>query len=334
MYLLKRGEIFYVEFFDEALGKKRRLSTKQTNREAAINFVSKLHQNKSSKSNHHGVTLSQFKEEYLENKKTVHSKKYIQSIDLAFRVLLEFTGNINLDQVKIQDIERFLNFKQKEAPHAAHLYFRTLKAAFNKALLWEYIETNPFKRIKLPRLVKKIPSFINEDQLTSILAIVDEQILKELYRTAFYTGLRQSELINLKWSHIDFASKSIAVKNTSEFTTKSKKERVIPINNNLFIHLQKLYHSKVSDYCFPNRKGMKFHPDTISHKFKKTVREVHLSDDIHFHSLRHSFASTLAIKGVSLYIIKELLGHEDISTTQIYSHLNKDALIEAVNLLK
>jgi len=73
--------------------------------------------------------------------------------------------------------------------------------------------------------------------------------------------------------------------------------------------------------------------ESISKQFKKIVRKSNLSDKIHFHSLRHSFASLLAQKGVSLYIIKELLGHEDLATTQIYSHLQQQNLKEAINLI-
>jgi site-specific recombinase XerD len=73
--------------------------------------------------------------------------------------------------------------------------------------------------------------------------------------------------------------------------------------------------------------------ESISKQFKKIVRKSNLNDKIHFHTLRHSFASLLAQKGVSLYIIKELLGHEDLATTQIYSHLQQQNLRDAVNLL-
>ncbi len=71
----------------------------------------------------------------------------------------------------------------------------------------------------------------------------------------------------------------------------------------------------------------------VSKKFKKVVRAVGLYDEIHFHSLRHSFASMLVQLGVSLYVIKELLGHEDLSTAQIYSHLQRQNLMDAFNLL-
>ena len=84
---------------------------------------------------------------------------------------------------------------------------------------------------------------------------------------------------------------------------------------------------------FINSNGIKFNEDFISKQFKKIIRKANLNDDIHFHTLRHSFASILVQRGVSLYVVKELLGHEDIKTTQVYSHLTQVSLSNAVNLL-
>lgn len=87
------------------------------------------------------------------------------------------------------------------------------------------------------------------------------------------------------------------------------------------------------EVVFYSVKGKMLYPDAVSRQFKKVVRKSNLSEKIHFHTLRHSFASLQVQKGVSLYEVKELLGHEDLVTTQIYSHLQKQNLMEAVNLL-
>ena len=84
-------------------------------------------------------------------------------------------------------------------------------------------------------------------------------------------------------------------------------------------------------FCKEN--GKAFTGDYVSKKFKRACKAAGMDKAIHFHSLRHSFASNLAQKGVSLYVIKELLGHSSISTTEIYSHLNMDSLKEAIRIL-
>ena len=88
-----------------------------------------------------------------------------------------------------------------------------------------------------------------------------------------------------------------------------------------------------NNYIFYRVKGIKLNEDYASKNFKKAVRDSGLNDNIHFHILRHSFASRLIQKGASLFVVKELLGHEDIKATQIYSHLKTENLAEAVNLL-
>jgi len=79
--------------------------------------------------------------------------------------------------------------------------------------------------------------------------------------------------------------------------------------------------------------GIKLNEDYVSKQLKKAVRDSGLNDNIHFHTLRHSFASRLIQKGASVFVVKELFGHEDIKTTQIYSHLQTENLAEAINLL-
>ena len=105
------------------------------------------------------------------------------------------------------------------------------------------------------------------------------------------------------------------------------------MNKTVLNIMKQLKENSKSEYVFPNKSNYKFYPDTISKYFKRAVRLAKLSEAIHFHTLRHSFASNLVRKGVSLYIVKELLGHQDISTTQIYAHLDNSALVNAVELL-
>ena len=154
--------------------------------------------------------------------------------------------------------------------------------------------------------------------------------LTSIYSFAFYTGMRLSEIINLEWNDVDLNSRIIKVRNKAGFTTKSKKERVIPISNVVYDILINLNY--YSNYIFEKNK-MKFNPTYVSRKFKLCVNSTTLNQKIHFHTLRHSFASNLVQKNVNIYTVQKLLGHSNISTTQIYSHLNQDNLINAINLL-
>jgi integrase/recombinase XerD len=149
--------------------------------------------------------------------------------------------------------------------------------------------------------------------------------------------MRLGELVNVKWSWVDLRENIIAVRCSDHFITKSKKERVIPISN--FIQtiirkkIPKIMNIKNDDYVFYRVKGVRLNENYVSKKFKSYLRAAGLDEIIHFHTLRHSFASLLVQRGVSLYVIKELLGHEALSTTQIYSHLQQQNLRDAINLL-
>ena len=200
--------------------------------------------------------------------------------------------------------------------HGAYLYNRILKAAFNRAIDWGYLENNPFKKVKLPKIPKNYPVFINETELIQIIEKVSDNTLKDLYKTAFYTGMRLGEIINLKWDAVDFSTRIITVKNDQSFTTKSKKERIIPMNDKLLNILKNMIPKIISfekNYVFKNVKGFKLNDSFVSKNFERAVRQTQLDEKIHFHTLRYSFASTLVQNGASLYEVKELLGHEDIA---------------------
>ncbi|MBI9071407.1 MAG: tyrosine-type recombinase/integrase [Melioribacteraceae bacterium] len=330
MFIFIRKGIYYVEYFDEVQQKTKRVSTKKKTKAEATKFVSELRYQIKDRLKPQGISLSQFRAEYEERAEISYSAKYIKSIKLSFKMFTEFIGDPNLNLITIRDVDGFVSMSYRRAETAAHLYHRTLKAAFNKAVDWEYIEFNPFTKVKPPKLIKKFPSVINHSELQKILEQVENAVLGNLYHVAYYTGMRQSELLNLKWDSIDLKNNILTVKNSTEFKTKSKKDRQIPISKTIIKTFAILHKVKKSDYVFPNEQGYKFHQDTISHRFKDAVRAAGMSEDIHFHSLRHSFASNLVRNGTSLYVVKELLGHTDISTTQIYSHLNVESLHDAI----
>ncbi len=365
MYVVKipRSKFFQIVYFVN--GKRTTVSTKTTNKREAYQFLEEFFKDADNKisseipsgvidsislptvsgcskltTDKNNFTLSKFKEEYLEYCRPVKAKRYIDSIEFSFKQLTSFSGNRLLTEIDIRTVDKFINSTFTRTQRGAHLYYRSLKAAFNKAVEWNYIPVNPFTKVKFPRLSKTFPVFISEDELLIILANTPHQHLKDIFTVAFYTGLRLSELINMQWNWVDFlqsaAGGQITVKCTDEFLTKNKKERIVPMSEKVRSILFKRFNAAShlpGEVVFYNVKGKMLYQDAVSRQFKKVVRKSNLSEKIHFHTLRHSFASLLVQKGVSLYVVKELLGHEDLATTQIYSHLQKQNLMDAVNLL-
>ena len=339
MYLVKNNKSPYYQVVFFTNGKRTTISTKTGNFREANRFMNnlKIEPIKELPTKTQSIIISGFRDEYLSYLESTKSKNYIHTVQYSFKMLIESIGEIPLNRLDLRSIDKFITVTFLRTPSSASLYYRTLKAAFSKAVLWNYIPENPLKKIKSPKVAKVFPAFISETELRSILEKTKEEYLRDLFYAGFYTGMRQGELVNMKWSWVDLNENQITVHCTDSFTTKSKKERIIPICQNLwkiFVNrLPKIFSIANDDYVFTRVAGIKLNEDFVSKKFKKSVRAAKLDERIHFHSLRHSFASLLVQRGVSLYVVKELLGHEDLATTQIYSHLQQQNLRDAVNLL-
>ncbi|MHB8580971.1 MAG: tyrosine-type recombinase/integrase [Ignavibacteriaceae bacterium] len=183
----------------------------------------------------------------------------------------------------------------------------------------------------------------------------NKDVLNDVVVIGFYTGMRLNEIVNLKWKNVNLSTRIITV-GDEDFTTKGRNQRYVPICDEameVFLRRQKsgvrsqesvqeggevliLPFNKKENligYVFCKSNGTRFTGDYISRSFQLACRAAGMDKAIHFHSLRHSFASNLVQQGVSLYTIKELLGHSSITTTEIYSHLNMDALRDAIKTL-
>ncbi len=295
------------------------------------------------------VTLRVFKDEYSALIKNSRSKAYYNSVSLALNHLIDFFGiQHSINAIQLKDVEDFLTHLQQKVKKGHVVYYRNLKAAFNKAKDWGYIKENCFTKVKLPKRQKMAPIFINSDQLSVISDQIKSETVKDFVMIAFYTGMRLDEIVNLRWKNVDLQNRVITV-GDEEFTTKGRTQRFIPMSEealkiieNLELRMQNEKQKKIisiksrnatQNFVFCKENGKMFTGNYFSRRFKDACKSADMDNKIHFHTLRHSFASNLAQKGVSLYTIKELLGHSSISTTEIYSHLNMDCLREAVKKL-
>lgn len=339
MFLTKDSKSPFYQLVYFVNGKRTKISTKTADKfkaeifKATFNPASKPQPQQIKPS----INLSAFIKEYKTYVTNTYSEKYLKkAVTPAFNQLQKFIPDMQLNMISAKDLDQFISSVFSKSKHAASMYHRTLKAAFNKALLWEYIKENPFTKIKTPKVPKSFPAYITETELILICNKTEDQLLKDIFTTAYFTGMRLNEILNMKWDWIDLTQNLITVKNSDDFKTKSKRERIIPIHQKLkVIFSQKSFLAvkRNNELVFYRKKGIKLNGEFISKQFKSFVREAGLNENIHFHSLRHSFCSALVQRGVSLYAVKELAGHENIKTTQVYSHLTQSSLSNAVGLL-
>ena len=339
MFLTKDSKSPYYQLVYFVNSKRTKISTKTSDRKEAEIFKASFNPKPVTepKLKKVSIKLSSFASEYKNYVRNTHSEKYLtKAVIPSFVSLQKFLPDIPLENISSRNIDQFISSVASKAKFAASLYHRTLKAAFNKAVVWNYLGENPFNKIKSPKVPKSFPAFISEAELIHILNKTEVQLFKDIFTTAFYTGMRLGELLNMKWNWIDFSQGIITIKNSDDFKTKNKCERIIPIHPKVKSILKNRFpigKRQQNDFIFNRYECIKLNESYISKRFKKAVRSANLNDELHFHSLRHSFASALVQRGVSLYAVKELLGHENIKTTQIYSHLQKENLSQAVNLL-
>ena len=282
------------------------------------------------------LTLRAFSKDYFEYASGVHSAKTKKTYETAFREFERIEGNKMLNTIGIRDIEHFLSTKKVEASEwTARKYYISLSSAFTKAVQWDCLTENPFKKVSKPKVREVQPAYFTADDFRLFLSVIADKDFRELCIAGLLTGLRLGELLALKWGDVDFNSKVIQVRNSETFTTKTKKNRTVPINEELY-RLLRDRKDNVKFECenvFYSEEGKRLKEGTISQRFKRYVRRSGLNDRLHFHSLRHSFASALVSCGVPLYAVSKLLGHSTIKTTEIYSHLSPQQLHVEVNRL-
>lgn len=235
--------------------------------------------------------------------------------EARIRKFLEGSGVKKINDITDKIIQNYFNdeFARGIAPITVNRILATLKAWLNFAVRRRYIQENPAKGIKRYRLPENPPRFLTHDEVKKVLKIAKKEDIYHAVAAAIYTGMRKSELFTLEWPDVDFARDTITVRNKADFITKSKRFRVIPLHPALKPILARI--QRKQGRCF----------DTINHRraFGRIVRKSKLKP-FGWHDLRHTFASHLAMRGVDLVTISKLLGHSDIKTTMIYSHLTGD----------
>ncbi|TDW14819.1 integrase/recombinase XerD [Breznakia blatticola] len=203
---------------------------------------------------------------------------------------------------------------------------------------------NPAMHVKLSKKGNKLPSFLNENDLEMFIGAFNDKKDVDLYQHAiievmYGCGLRVSEVCNLQMNQLHLQQGIIKA------VGKGNKERLIPINQHAIDCLQlyfdgprTFWNTKNLHYVFVNQRGNRLTRQYVHSMIKKKLTELEMNNTISAHSFRHSFATHLLNGGADLRSVQELLGHSDISTTQIYTHIQSDRLkheyLQAMNKKK
>ena len=283
------------------------------------------------------VDLIQIKEYFLKSilDQKNYSKKTIENYNRDLNKFFKFLNDYKIKDIKkiTKETVRLYFLKQKNnniSNRTLGRYYSSLNSFFLYSIEHEYSDVNPLKFIDYPKYTKKIPEYIYDYQLEKLLnEKTSENVEIELRNKLIIhllldTGVRVSELVNIKVRDIDVEERIIKVfgKGSKErfvFFTSKTKELLI----NYFI---KRKEKAITDNLLINYKGEKLTERSVQKIIKLVGEKIGL--DIHPHLLRHTFATDLLNKGADIRMIQELLGHENLDTTQIYTHVSNSRVKE------
>jgi len=210
----------------------------------------------------------------------------------------------------------------------------TLRSFYKWAEKRHFADTNPMTLIRTPRQSKRLPKAISLEQIEKLLSAPDATDTlgardRALFETLFSTGIRVSELVELNLGDLDETGEELRVRG------KGKKERIAPVGSHALVAIHHYLQSAKRDPRFSvkmnaadpetpmflNKHGGRISSRSVRRKLDKYLRQVGLDPTISPHTLRHSFATHLLENGADLRSVQELLGHQSLSTTQIYTHL-------------
>jgi len=238
------------------------------------------------------------------------------------------TKLLGVDANQVRAFLAFLHAREYSKATAARK-LATLRSFYKFCLRRGYINTNPVAEIRTPKQEKRLPKFLDAGQVQKLLNTPDDNTLlgardRAMLETLYSTGVRVSELVALNVTDVDFTGQSLRIRG------KGRKERISPVGPTAVASIRKYIDMKASDPrsatfdpepLFVNKHGRRLSTRSVRRKLDKYLVMCGLDPSISPHTLRHTFATHMLNNGADLRSVQELLGHQSISTTQVYTHV-------------
>ncbi len=261
---------------------------------------------------------------------------YMQDIEKLTQYILLINAERSPQQIELPDLEKFVKWISElgMTPSSQSRIISGLKSFYKYCLQEQIVTKDPTALLEAPKLKKSLPDILSFDEIESIISKIDlstpEGVRnKALIETLYSCGLRVTELVNLKISCLYLDVGFVRV------IGKGDKERLVPVGNSAVKHIN-LYKNNTrvhipvkpnhEDILFLNRRGRKLSRVMIFIIIKELAKQAGITKNISPHTFRHSFATHLVEGGADLRAVQEMLGHESITTTEIYTHLDREYL--------
>ncbi len=251
-------------------------------------------------------------------------------------VAAQTTIGQRLRGVSTEQVKSFLAFLglQDYSKSTIARKLATLRSFYKFCMRRGYVETHPLATIRTPKQEKRLPKYLELEQISKLLSTPDDRTLlgsrdRAMLEVLFSTGVRVSELVDLNFGDVDFEGQTVRIHG------KGKKQRTAPVGPTALAALRKYLELRRSDArsasfdqnaLFVNKHGQRLSTRSVRRKLDKYLSVAGLDPSISPHTLRHSFATHMLNNGADLRSVQELLGHQSLSTTQVYTHLTTPRL--------
>ena len=265
---------------------------------------------------------------------------YTEDVERLIQFLDEKKYVLSPEKIEHEHLIEFINWLNKKERSATtqSRVISGIRAFYKYLLLENLVSKNPTELLETPKIGRKLPDVLDEADIDNLLNVIDISSSKghrdrTMIETMYACGLRVSELVNLKISDLFFDTGFIRV------IGKGNKQRLVPIGSQAIKYItiykdQVRVHASVQkgfeDFLFLNNRGKKLTTVMVFLIIKKLATQISLKKHVSPHTFRHSFATHLVENGADLRAVQEMLGHESITTTEIYTHLDRKYLKDTI----
>ena len=326
-----RGKSYYIDFYED--GKRYTERVGQVSKSVA---EEKLSIRRSEvirgewKPKKIQISFDKFKEEYLELTRGDKKPKSSLRDECSLKHLSKTFDGRMLSEINPLLIEKYKKTRKEEGaePATVNRELGCLRHMFNMAIKWKKAQINPVREVKFLKEPKEKERILTEEEearlLETVRASPKEKHLEPIIIAALNTGIRKGEILNLKWSNVDFKTGHILVEET-----KNGEIRRVPMNKKLTETLEGAKKLSKSEYVFSDN-GKPYRD--VKTGWWSALKKAKI-EGFRFHDLRHTFGSRLGMAGVDIRTIQELMGHKDIKMTMRYSHPTPEHKKNAVKVL-
>jgi len=328
MGIFQKGKNWYIDYYFKGRRKRKKIGPSKKLATQVLKDV----QLKIAKGEYLGIyeekkiAFNDYAKQYLAYSKANKAwSTYKRRDRFSIDHLTSFFKDKYLFEIAPEMIEKYKTLRlEKVSPASVNRELACLKHMFTKAIEWAYVNSNPAKTVKLLKEPPGRLRYLVPEEIERLLDACSDHI-RPIVIAALNTGMRKSEILNLRWKEVDLRNRKITVINA-----KNNESRVIPINQTLHQELLTLSEKDKGEHVFSDRNGQPY--GDIKKGFSSALNRAGI-EDFRFHDLRHTFGSHLVMQGVDLKTVQQVMGHKDIKMTMRYSHLSPEYVQEAMERL-